>query len=544
MKPFVGTWRLIRLALRRDRIVLPITIFLVVLMSGGGAPALADAYPDREAQLGYVVPSVTSIAGRLFQGTIAGVNLGTILTAETFLFTSVILAIMSIFIVTRHTRHNEEIGAGELIGSGIVGRSAPLTAALLVAIGTNIITALMMLAIISTTEGFDVSGAAFYSFSLAAVGIFFGGIAAITAQLSDYRRGANGMAVSLLIGAFLVRGVGDALGELSADGLSVTANWISWLSPLGWAYQVLPFNENRLGPLVLLVVVTMMTFSAAYFLRRKRDLGSSIFESKPGPNRAKSSLLSGVGLAHHLQKGGLYGWLTGFAATGLLIGVIANDFKETFTENEVFNEFLEASGATGSITDIMFASMFPLSIALLSGYAVTAISKMQAEESSGRIEYLLSTTLGRIRWMFSHIGYIATASISFILLFGLIGALGFVFASEEATTSFGNIILAAAVNIPAMLVFLSVILFVFAFRGKFVKSFAWIYYSYIALIGSIASIFTWPDWVSNLSPFAHSPTAPSESIVMTPIYVLMIIFISLLLLSMLVFSRRDLSLSE
>ena len=105
MKTFVGTKRLVRLDLRRDRVTIPVTLLLAIGMTAGSAPALVTAYPDFTAQLSYVSSSVASAVGRMFQGTIQGVSLGSILMAETVMFTAVILAIRSIWIVSRHTRY-------------------------------------------------------------------------------------------------------------------------------------------------------------------------------------------------------------------------------------------------------------------------------------------------------------------------------------------------------------------------------------------------------------------------------------------------------
>lgn len=542
MHAFMGTKRLVRLALRRDRIVLPVTIGLTTLMVGGSAPALVKAYPNYEEQLAYVASSVPSVMGRLFQGTIQGVSLGSILLAETFMFSAVILALMSIFIVSRHTRHNEEIGAGEMIGSAVVGRSAPLSAALIVAIGANFLTALLIFALLAGIPGLDKTGSAFFAMSLGMVGIFFAGLTAITVQLSDYRRGANAMAVGALVAAFMISGIGAVFGEIGPDGLSVSASWLVWLSPFGWASQVLPYYDNNILPLILLLVGFALTSLVGYFLLYKRDIGSSIFESKPGSKRAKQSLLSAGGLARKLQKGSFYGWMAGFIATGALMGVMVNDFRELFEENELFNELITSSGSSDNFTNTVFASMLPMMAAMLSGYVVTALSKMQDEEGMGRIEFLLSTALGKIKWFFSHVSAIVIGIIITLTAMGLTAGIAYIVSSEVKETTLLDVTLSGMANIPAMLVFMSIILLIFAVRGRFVKTFAWFYYAYCALIGSLAGIFSWPDWVSNLSPFNHTPAAPSNNVDVTPLLVMMAISITLVGLASLLFRRRDLNL--
>ncbi len=543
MGKLIGTKRLTRLAIRRDRITVPVTIVIALLIAGGSAPALASAYPKYQEQLAYVAASVPSIVGRLFQGTVNGVSLGTIMMAETYLFTAVILAIMSIFIVTRHTRYNEENGAGELIGSAVVGRNSPLTAALFLAVLGNVVTAVLLFGVLATVPELDSEGAFFYVASLAMVGIFFACIAAITAQLSDYKRGSNGWAIGALGLAFIIRAFGDALGSVSADGLSVAPSWISWLSPLGWGYQVLPWTDNRVFPLILLLVGSLVAVTAGYVLLNHRDLGSSIFQSKPGRARAKQSLLGASGLTRKLQRGTLIAWGAGFLVTGIMMGVVMVDFRETFEENEAFQNLISSSETTGGgFIGPVFAAMFPLMMATLSGYMVSAISKMSSEEVSGRIEYLLSTALGRVRWFLSHTGYIIIGIISLVLVFGLSAAAGYAQGVEDEEVTFGAIVEAAILNIPAMFIFAALILLVFSLRGRLVKTFAWFYYGYCVLIATLSGIFEWPDWVQTASPFYHTPAVPSDSINYAPAIIMCAMALALMVVAAFLFRTRDLNL--
>lgn len=542
MKIFVGTKRLTRLNLRRDRITIPATLLLAVGMTAGSAPALVSAYPDYATQLSYVASSVTSAVGRLFQGTIQGVSLGSILMAETFMFTAVILAIMSIFIVSRHTRHNEETGAGELIGSTVVGRSSPLTSALLVAIGANVIAGILMFVVFASIPELDKVGSAYFAAALAMTGIFFAGVSAITVQLSDYRRGANLLAISVLALSFIIRGVGDVMGDINADGLGVTASWVTWLSPLGWANQVLPYYDNNPLPLLLLLVGFIALSAVGYFILSKRDIGSSIFESKPGPARAKASLLRTGGLARRLQRPGLIAWGAGAVLMGAMMGVMVNDFRSTFEENELFQEFFVTSEATASFGEMMISAMFPLIGAMMAGYAVSALAKMQDEEGSGRLEFLVSTTLSRTRWLFTHVKTIIIGVFVTLGLMGLSGAIGYYAATAEPEVGFGDVVLAGLSSVPATLLFIAVVLLIFAVYGRFVKTFAWAFYAYCALIGSFAGIFSWPAWTTNLSPFTHTPAIPASDVDVVPLVIMTALAIVIGAMATILFNRRNLQL--
>src|SRR5687768_7113803 len=110
--------------------------------------------------------------------------MGAIVMNETFLFTAVAVAFMSSLTVVRHTCQNEEFGRSELVESGVVSRHASLAAALIVTLGANfifgIITTLALFASDLPSAGSIGTGVA-----MAAVGITFAAVAAVTAQLAD-----------------------------------------------------------------------------------------------------------------------------------------------------------------------------------------------------------------------------------------------------------------------------------------------------------------------------------------------------------------------
>ena len=62
----------------------------------------------------------------------------------------------------------------------------------------------------------------------------FAATAAVAAQVAESARGANGLAVAVLGGAFALRAIGDA-----------GPHWLSWLSPLGWGQACAPFAGER-----------------------------------------------------------------------------------------------------------------------------------------------------------------------------------------------------------------------------------------------------------------------------------------------------------
>src|SRR5205823_1510149 len=131
---------------------------------------------------------------------------------------AVLAALMSTFAVVRHTRQSEETGRAELIGAGVVGRHAGLTAALIVTVGADVVLA-VLLGLALLAAGQPAAGSFTAGAAVAAVGIAFAGVAAVTTQLTSSTRGASGLAAAVLGGAFLTSGIGNVAGHVDPSGV-------------------------------------------------------------------------------------------------------------------------------------------------------------------------------------------------------------------------------------------------------------------------------------------------------------------------------------
>src|SRR5690606_25427532 len=116
----------------RVRIVLWVAgIGLLVLLS---AVSVADLYPTEADLRAAAAPLEDNAAMIALQGpTYAIDTLGGQIVFQIGSFGYVIMALMGMFLTGRHTRADEEQGLTELVRSTVVGRDAPLAAALLVA---------------------------------------------------------------------------------------------------------------------------------------------------------------------------------------------------------------------------------------------------------------------------------------------------------------------------------------------------------------------------------------------------------------------------
>ncbi|NUK82774.1 ABC transporter permease, partial [Streptomyces lunaelactis] len=142
------------------------------------------------------------------------------------------------------TRDEEESGRQELISSAMVGRRAPLTAALLTAVVAN---AALALLIAAGMAGQGTSGALALGLGIGGVGTAFATLTAIVAQFTESARLAKGLTRGLLGAAFVLRAAGDSA---TSDGSSP----LTWISPIGWLENLRPFADERWWVLGLFAV--------------------------------------------------------------------------------------------------------------------------------------------------------------------------------------------------------------------------------------------------------------------------------------------------
>jgi len=223
MNELAGTSVLIRLILRRDRIVLPLWIVLVALVPIGIASSFAQLYPTAQALQAYAdlsmnTPATVGILGLVYSPTVGG------LTAwRSGLQSAFLIVPVSILFIIRHTRTEEEAGRRELLSSTVVGRLAPLTAALIVVLGANLLIAAIIAGGLMSL-GLPAAGSAALGLSAASAGWVFAALAGLVAQLTESPGAARGIALALFGLSWLVRAIGDL------SGVSGGPAWLSWQS--------------------------------------------------------------------------------------------------------------------------------------------------------------------------------------------------------------------------------------------------------------------------------------------------------------------------
>src|SRR5262245_13358992 len=133
MKGLEGMATLFRLALRRERFIAPAWIFILVLIVVGQASNYIRLFPNAQLRQTFVAELCHTRVRVALAEQIFGPNLGALIVFRVGDTAYTWLALMVILTVLRHTRAEEESGRQELLGAGVLGRYAPLTASILVA---------------------------------------------------------------------------------------------------------------------------------------------------------------------------------------------------------------------------------------------------------------------------------------------------------------------------------------------------------------------------------------------------------------------------
>ena len=524
---FTGTLALLRLYLRRDRIVAGAWVLLLSVPLGTVyLGSVAAVYPTQADRASFAATIMASPAQRALYGNVYGDDLGATGIWKAGMF-HVLIAVTTILTVIRHTRADEQSGRTELVGSTAVGRYASLTAALLLASGASLTTGLLGTASLLPLD-VPASGSLAFGLALACSGVVFTAVAAVTAQLSLSARFARGAAFGVLGAAFTLRAVGDAGSH---------AQFLSWLSPLGWSLQVRPYAGDRFWVLLLHLALTIVLVLGAYRLLARRDLGAGLFAERPGPLRAGSSLRGTFSLAWRLDRGSLLVWTCGLCLYGLLIGSVVGGIGDEIGGSRSARDVVARLGGSEQLEQAFVTVAFGMLAMVTSAFAVSATLRLHQEESAQRTDTVLAGAVSRTRWLMGHLGIAVVGPAVALLGAGTIAGLSYGVAAGDVGGKLPTVLATAAVQLPAIWLLVAVTVALFGLLPRFAPA-AWgvlIVFVALYLLGSLSNS---PRWLLDLEPFTHVPHVGS-GFDAVPLLWLTAIDVALIMLGAMAFRRRD-----
>ncbi|PID99445.1 hypothetical protein CSA80_01645 [Candidatus Saccharibacteria bacterium] len=331
--------------------------------------------------------------------------------------------------------------------------------------------------------------------------------------------------------------LGDSTGRLVNGGTGVQSSFPSWLSPLGWGQQLYPFTQQRLWVFGLFAALIVAAVAVSLVLMTRRDVGMGIFPTKDGAPRAAASLSSAFGLARRLQGGVLRGWAVAVFILGVSYGLVINELQGFLTDNEELREVFLQFG--DEPTEAFLGLLIAFMTITITGYAVQSMLRMRAEESAGHLEPLLATGVSRRRWVLSHVGFVALGVLLLTLLTALSMGVTYVVSTGTAWSELWDVFAAVFTQSAAIFAFMGFVMLLFGLLPNLAVPVAWGAFAGCFVVQQLGVLLDLPQWVFDLSPFAHLPAMPAEAFELAPLLALLAVAAALHLTGLAFFSRRD-----
>ncbi len=525
-----GYSHLLRLAWRRDRILVPSSVLGLVVLAVGSAQATLALYPTDEAASTGLAGVLSNPSVIALYGPVAAHTADALAVFKTLMMGAFLTAVLGFVVVRRHTRTEEDEGRLELLGAGVVGRWSALAAA--VTLGTIAVVAASVLAGAGLASlGMDATGSIAFAVAWMAAGLAMVGVSAVVVQLASTTRGAAGLGFGVLGAMYALRAIAD-----SADPGTFT-HGLGWLTPLGWAGRVEAYGANRTWLLLLGVLTLVGGTAVAVALLDRRDLGAGLIPARGGPARAGRMLTGPFPLVTKLARGTIIGWAVGVALGGVVVGSLLGSVADMVDDPAIKDLLEKLGGSTGTVEDVYLATEIHFVAVAVAAAGIALVLRLVGAERSGLGEVVLATPTSRLRWFGAHVALPVLLTTALMVLLGaVVGLVGPSVAPNAP--SLGASVGATLAALPAIWVMTGVAAALAGAAPRFAP-FAWGVLLVALMVTEVGPLTKLPSWVMDLSPFTHLSSLPGGSFEVVPAAVLTLIALALVLGGFLAYRRRD-----
>lgn len=520
---------LIKLIFRRDKIQLLIWVMAIVIITVTIPPAFVELYSTNEQILAIAEtmknPVMTAMVGPGYG--LDNYTIGAMMGHQMLLFTVIAVAVMSIFLVVRHTRGDEEAGRIEMIRSFSVGRLSNLSSIIVVSFIVNIllaiITGLGLFAL--NIESIDLEGSLLYGVVLGTTGFFFTTITALFVQLSTSSRTVIGYSFAFLGLTYIIRAIGDISSEL-----------LALISPLGLILRTEVYVNNYWWPVVVMIVISLITALIALYLNSVRDLEAGFLASKLGRRKASTFLQGTLGLSLKLLKTVIIGWIVTIFIIGVSYGSLLNEVESIFENNEMLKQMINLQ--PGENFSDPFLVMLMVVISMICAIPVLIIIlKLRGEEKNNYLENILARSVSRTKMItnFLVISLVMSLIFQITLIFGLWSTAIVVMDNPIALSKVFKI---GMLCLPAIWVIVGIAVVIIGWLPK-MTGVLWFYLVYSFFTVYLGSLLQLPKWMMDISIFNHIPSDLVETADFAKIIIMLILTIIMIIIGYIGYKKRD-----
>lgn len=504
---------LVAFVMRRDRIRVPAWAFglsILVLVTAGAWNRLYPTQQSREQFAAALTstPAVTAVLGPLNSPSTVGGLTAWRLTSILIL----VLGVVGIFLVVRHTRVEESVGRADLLLSGRLNRRSlpiaalfPPLAMLLLFSGLAFVflitfdqSAMGALAFVATVSG---GALVFISVTLFAVGVF------------ATSRSASG-AATFVVGVFLLIFV--------ASNTTSYLSWLSTLTPFGWANRASAFAAEEWWWVVLPFFVTLVIIVGAIVLAGKRDVGASLLRAREGRAQGGRWLGSPLALAWRVDRSLTLLWLCALTFLAIMVGILTKSVSALLDSSTQTQQLVERMGDADNFTDAYAGALIGLLSLGTTAFAIALLLRPHVEEEDGRMELLLSADVSRQRLLTARIVIAGVATLVIQSAIGLALGTSYTLAADGGWAPIGRYFGVALLSTAAIWLMASITVLVTAALPR-LSWIAWAAFAYVVTVGELGPLLDLPTWMQASTPFWFIPRWPLEPFNVVPLIVLIIL---------------------
>jgi ABC-2 type transport system permease protein len=252
--------------------------------------------------------------------------------------------------------------------------------------------------------------------------------------------------LALVLSPFLGRGAAAGI-----SGAAVFAGWLlngysgtvpafripADLTPWAWTYNHVPLGgQYDWASLLFTGTVAIVLLAAGLEAFVRRDLGASTSIPTPGTPRALRGLGDPIARSFSERLPVAIGWAAGLGTFGLVMAGASRSLADEFNKSpdlaktfaNIFPDFNVATA--GGLLQLLISLTF-----IIVGFAAaTLVSGWASDESSGRLEMLLTTPLARGRWAVSSALGVYAAIVVMTAIIAVMIGIGAVSAGSDAIT--------------------------------------------------------------------------------------------------------------
>lgn len=530
---FQKTFFLTRFSFKRDRFKLIIWAVVLIALFVGVASKFTTLYGNQNS-IDQIIktlktPAMVSLFGKMPAGPYTTAD---VFASEMTVFMAIVAAIMNFNFMIKSTRGEEESGIFEMIQSHSVGRLSNLSATLLelffLNLGIGLIYGLGLQ--FANLTGTDTNGNFLLGLGLGAVGFMFATIAAVMAQLTDNARMAT-------ILSYLVFGI-MYIARMITD---VTHPKYTWYVPMGWVEKFSTYKDNNWLPVLLMLFLSVLLMSLAFYLNSHRDIGSGLIATRPGKANITIFLRGPLSLFWRLNRVSIIIWFIGIMILGATYGSIFNTIGDILKTNPLLKQLLDTKAVNAAnllIIKQFLAVLMIVFAALALVPGISIINYLKTGESKGYLEIIHATPTSRLKLFCS------------VLILGTLSNIAVLFAGIYGLYLGGNAVMKQPLNFDIFMSsfygYLSPILIMLGISACLIgwlPKLANLNYGYLVLaffVQYFGKLLKLPDWTKKLTPFGFIDQVPIKNFEVSTFWWQIGFAVILMIIGYLGYRRRDL----